>query len=64
MKTLLVKAELRAHVLLGIAMIGEKHGAQATQQAATVFNELWEKEDRESTPVDARSPTPGVHVSP
>ena len=64
MKTLLAKAELRAHVLLGIATIGEKHGARAMQQTATVFNEIWEKEDMESPPVDARSPTPGVHVSP
>ena len=64
MEALLVKAELRAQVLLAITVIGERHGARAMQQAATVFNELWEKEDRESAPVDARSPTPGVHVSP
>ena len=64
MKALLVKAELCARVLLAITAIGERHGARAMQQTATVFNEMWENEDMESPPVDARSPTPGVHVSP
>ena len=64
MKALLVKAELRARVLLAITVIGERHGARAMQQTATVFNEIWEKGDMESPPVDARSPTPGVHALP
>ncbi len=63
MKALLVKAELRARVLLAITAIGEKHGAHTMAQTATVFNEIWEKEDMESPHVDARSPTPGVDVS-
>ena len=64
MKALLVKAELRARVLLAITMIGEKHGARIMQQTATVFNEIWEKEDMENASVDTRSPTPRVDVSP
>ena len=64
MQALLAKAELRARVLLAITVIGERHGARAMQQTATVFNEMWEKEDMESAHADVRSPTPGVNASP
>ena len=52
MEALLAKAERRAHVTLGITMIGEQHGVPAMQQAAAVFHELWMKEDGTSVQTD------------
>ncbi len=45
MEALLAKAALHTHVTLGITMLGKRHGVPAMQQAATVFHELWMKED-------------------
>ena len=65
METLFAKAERCTHVMLGVVLVGERHGNVAMQQAATVFNDLWEKEDNESCPpFDVRSPPAKVDISP